>query len=193
MKITIVRHGETEWSLNGRHTGSTDLELTENGRNEAGLLGRSLRKTKFDHVFSSPLKRAMTTCELSGFGMQMKLEPSLVEWDYGDYEGLTSLEICKTVPNWSIFSKDPPNGETSKQICNRVDALLEKLKALGGDILLFSSGHISRAIAARWLGLPVSFGSYLALSTTSKSILFYEKEKPVIFLWNDTSHLKKPE
>jgi len=193
MRITIIRHGETDWSLNGRHTGSTDLELTQNGRNEAVLLGRSLKETKFDHVFSSPLKRAVTTCELAGFGAQSKLDPALSEWNYGDYEGLTSIEIYKTVPDWSIFSKDPPHGETSKKISLRADDLLDKLKGLGGNVLLFSSGHISRVITARWLGLPYSFGAYFSIATTSKSILGYEKERPVIFLWNDTSHLKKLE
>ncbi len=193
MKVYIFRHGETSWSISGQHTGWTDLELNSNGINEAKFLGRALKGVKFDHVFSSPLKRAKETCVLAGFEKNMQLNPALLEWNYGDYEGLTSAEIWKIDPNWTIFTKDPPKGETSKEIEERVDLFIEKLRDLKGDIAIFSSGHISRAFAARWLNLPVSFGACLYLSTGSKSILGYEHKSPVILLWNDTSHLNRLE
>jgi probable phosphoglycerate mutase len=144
-------------------------------------------------VFASPLKRVKETCEIAGLGKQMRVDPSLLEWNYGSYEGLTTDEIRKSDPNWTIFTKDPPMGETKKEVAIRLDMFLEVLKTLKGEIALFSSGHISRAIAARWLGLDVSFGSLFYLSTASRSILGFERENPVILLWNDTSHLSKPE
>ena len=193
MKVYIFRHGATQWSITGQHTGSTDLELTLNGINEAKSLGESLKGMKFDHVFSSPLISAQTTCVLAGYEKGMEIDSALLEWDYGDYEGVTSEEIWKTRPGWTIFSGDPPNGETSVQIAKRADFFIEKLKLLSGNIAIFSSGHISRAITARWLNLPVSFGSYLYLSTSSKSILGLDRDLPVILLWNDTSHLNKLE
>lgn len=193
MRIHIFRHGETEWTKSCKHTGWTDIQLSPNGEQEANLLRKSLANTKFDHVFASPLKRVQRTCELAGYGKQMKIDPSLLEWNYGSYEGLTTEEIRKVDPGWTIFTKDPPNGETRKEVSFRVDMLLENLLGLGGEIALFSSGHISRAIAARWLGLDVSFGSLFYLSTASKSTLGLEHEKPVILLWNDTSHLNRPE
>ncbi len=188
MRIHIFRHGATEWSANGKHTGLTDIELTEAGREEAVKLGKSLKGLKFDHVLSSPLKRARETCTLAGLATQMQVEEALLEWDYGDYEGKTSEEIWKTDPGWTIFTKDPPKGESSQEIEKRVDLLLSGLRSLGGEIALFSSGHISRSIAARWLGLPVSFGMHFYLSTSAKSILGYDHNQPVILLWNDTSH-----
>ncbi len=192
MKVYIFRHGETEWTVSGRHTGWTDIELSPNGEQEARCLGKSLKGMKFDHVFSSPLKRAKESCILAGFGKEMQLDPALLEWNYGGYEGLTTTEIHKNAPGWTIFTGDPPKGETSSEIAKRADLLIENLKSLGGDIAIFSSGHISRAIAARWLGLPVFFGTYLFLSTASKSIIGFEHEVPVILLWNDTSHLNRP-
>lgn len=192
MRVYIFRHGETEWTVSGRHTGWTDIKLTPNGEQEAICLGKSLKGMKFDHVFSSPLKRAKESCILAGFGKEMQIDSALLEWDYGAYEGLTTVEIHKNAPGWTIFSGDPPNGETSSEIEKRADLFIENLKKLGGDIAIFSSGHISRAIAARWLGLPVSFGTYLFLSTASKSIVGFDREVPVILLWNDTSHLNRP-
>ena len=191
MKVYIFRHGETEWSLSGQHTGWTDIELTLKGELEAKYLGDSLKDVKFDHVFSSPLKRAKNSCALAGFSKQMKLDPALLEWNYGDYEGLTSIEIWKKNPGWTIFSSNPPRGETSQEITARIDLFIENLKSLSGNIAIFSSGHISRALAARWLDLPVSFGSYLSLSTSSKSIVGFDRSLPVILLWNDTSHLNR--
>ncbi len=193
MRIYIFRHGETQWTKSGRHTGWTDIELSPNGVEEALCLKESLKHIRFDHVFSSPLKRAQETCVLAGYGKQLQIDPALLEWNYGAYEGLTSEEIWKNEPGWSIFIKDPPGGETSKEIAIRVDFLLESLSALGGEIALFTSGHISRAIAARWLNLDVSYGSLFYLATASKSILGFEREKPVILLWNDTSHLNRLE
>ena len=191
MKVTILRHGETEWSLSGKHTGLTDLPLTMNGEKEASLLGLSLKGVKFDHIFCSPLIRAKETCKIAGYAREMKIDPALVEWDYGDYEGLTTSEIHQTKPNWTIFSGDPPHGETSIEIGKRADLLIQRLKKLGGEIAIFSSGHFSRVFAARWLQQPVSFGSHLMLSTASKSIVGFEREEPAILLWNDTSHLSK--
>ncbi|MBM3193126.1 MAG: histidine phosphatase family protein [Chlamydiae bacterium] len=193
MRIHIFRHGETQWTKSGRHTGWTDIELSPNGIKEAYSLRKSLKNCSFDHVFASPLKRVKETCEIAGLGKQMRVDPSLLEWNYGSYEGLTTDEIRKSDPNWTIFTKDPPMGETKKEVAIRLDMFLEVLKTLKGEIALFSSGHISRAIAARWLGLDVSFGSLFYLSTASRSILGFERENPVILLWNDTSHLSKPE
>jgi broad specificity phosphatase PhoE len=193
MRIHIFRHGSTAWSVSGQHTGLTDIDLTEAGKQEARKLGESLKGQKFDHVLSSPLKRAKETCALAGLSAEMQLEDALLEWDYGDYEGKTSEEIAKTDPDWTIFTKDPPHGETSLEIQKRVDFLIQRLKRLGGEIALFSSGHISRSIAARWLGLPVSFGMHFYLSTSSKSILGYDHNQPIILLWNDTSHLNRSE
>jgi broad specificity phosphatase PhoE len=193
MRIHIFRHGETQWTKSGKHTGWTDIELSPNGVEEALCLKESLKNIRFDHVFASPLKRVKETCVLAGYGNQMQVDPTLLEWNYGAYEGLTTEEIWKKDPDWSIFTKDPPNGETSKEVAIRVDLLLESLGALGGEIALFSSGHISRAIVARWLGLGVSYGSLFYLSTASKSILGFERKNRVILLWNDTSHLNRPE
>jgi broad specificity phosphatase PhoE len=193
MRVYIFRHGATSWTKTCQHTGLTDLELSLKGDSEAKSLGESLKGVKFDHVFSSPLKRAQKTCVLAGFEKEMKLDPDLVEWNYGDYEGLTTEEIRDKVPGWTIFSGDPPNGETSLEIQKRADRFIAKIKSLSGDIAVFSSGHISRVIAARWLNLPVFFGSYLSLSTCSKSVLGFEREYPVILQWNGTSHLNRLE
>lgn len=193
MRIHIFRHGETQWTKSQKHTGWTDIELSPQGREEAKSLGKSLINTSFDHVFASPLKRVKETCELAGYGKQMRIDSSLLEWNYGSYEGLTTEEIRKSDPDWTIFTKDPPNGETKREVTIRIDMLLESLRGLKGEIALFSSGHISRVIAARWLELDASFGSLFYLSTASRSMLGFEREKPVILLWNDTSHLNRLE
>ncbi len=190
-KIYLLRHGETAWSKSGQHTGLTDIELTKDGRWEATRLGKSIKHVKFDHVFCSPLKRARETCKLANLkGDHVRIDSRLVEWDYGDYEGLTTKEIHKTNPGWSIFSQDPPSGETAKEIEKRVDELLKEACSLEGLVAFVSSGHISRVIGSRWIGMPVSFGAHLVLSTGSKSVLGYERASPVLCTWNDTSHLK---
>jgi broad specificity phosphatase PhoE len=189
MKVYLFRHGETLWSKTGQHTGLTDLDLTPEGELEAKKLGESVKNISFDYVFASPLKRVLKTCDLVGLKENAVIEPKLLEWDYGDYEGLTSKEIWNQDPGWTIFKKDPPDGETSFDVQARADYIIHKISSLDGNIAIFSSGHFSRVIAARFLGLDISFGASLILSTASKSILGYEHNVPAIFLWNDTSHL----
>ena len=190
-KVYLLRHGETEWTLSGQHTGRTDIDLTRNGRREAKRLGKTLKHITFDHVICSPLKRVRDTCRLAGFKDHILYDEGLIEWDYGDYEGITTKEIQKSNPEWTIFSQDPPGGETSQKVKERVDRLIEKVEKLDGEnIALFSSGHISRVIGARWLNFPVSYGQYFVLSTASKSILGFEHGHRALLSWNDTSHLK---
>lgn len=188
-QVYILRHGQTAWTVTGQHTGLTDIDLTENGIREAELLGKSLKKIRFDHVLCSPLMRAKRTCAIVGYEKVAQYDPDLLEWNYGDYEGMTSKEIRKNCPHWTIFTKDPPHGEKSSEVGTRADRIINKIINLEGTVALFSSGHISRVIGARWIALPVSAGQHLLLSTGSKSILGFERENPVIELWNDTSHL----
>ena len=190
-KIYLCRHGATEWTESKRHTGRTDIALTKKGEHEARQLGSFLRGIDFDHVLCSPLKRVRATCHLAGFDdEQVILDDGLLEWDYGEYEGITSKEIHEKDPGWTVFNKDPPGGESSLQVQHRVDQMFERISKLSGTIALFGSGHISRVIGARWVMMPVSFGQHLLLSTASKSILSFEHGYRVINLWNDTSHIK---
>jgi broad specificity phosphatase PhoE len=186
-EIYICRHGETEWSASGQHTSHTDLPLIEAGESAARKLGERLGSLTFDLILTSPLKRATDTCRIAGFDGET--EPALTEWDYGDYEGLTTPEIQKTVPDWNLFTHGVPNGETAAQIEARVDALLARLDQIPGRVLLFSSGHISRALGARWIGLTANDARHLSLSTASLSILGYIRQDRALLLWNDTSHL----
>jgi broad specificity phosphatase PhoE len=189
--IYLARHGETAWSLTGQHTGRTDLPLTPRGEQNAARLGQRLKDLSFAAVFTSPLQRARRTCQLAGFGDRATIDPDLMEWDYGDYEGLRSSEIHKQDPTWSLFRDGAPHGESVAQISTRADRAIARVRAIDGNVLIFSSGHFLRVLAARWLGLAASTGQYLALDTASLSILGYEhaKDRPVIRLWNDTSHL----
>jgi probable phosphoglycerate mutase len=191
--IYLARHGETAWSLSGQHTGLTDIPLTERGERNARLLGERLKGMTFAHVFTSPLQRARRTCELAGFGALAKVDPNLVEWDYGAYEGKTSAEIRKERPDWQLFRDGCPAGETLERIGTRADGVIARLRALDKDVLLFSSGHFLRVLAARWCGLDVSAGRLFLLSTASLSILGYEhnRAEPAIRLWNDTRHLEE--
>jgi broad specificity phosphatase PhoE len=191
MNIILARHGETEWSLNGRHTGLTDIELTENGILQGKRLGERLGGKKFSKVYSSPLKRAHKTCELAGYGEGVEITDLLLEWDYGEFEGIKTVEIRKTYPEWNVFKGPVPGGESIEQVSARADALIEKIRSLGSeaDVLLFSSGHFSRVFGARWVGFPAEYGRCLTMSTASYSLLSYEHEYPVIKTWNDTSHL----
>lgn len=182
--ITIIRHAETEWSLSGKHTGLTDLPLNEKGKDQAALLQKCIQNIKFDHIFSSPLKRAHDTCTLAG--LQPLILEDLLEWDYGDYEGMTREEIIKKDPTWDIFTHGAPNGESVDDVKARAHCLIEKLESLDGEIVLFSSGHISRAFTSQWLNLPMSAGSSLTLSTASISILGYEHQNRGLKLWNTT-------
>ena len=187
----LARHGETEWSLSGQHTGRTDLPLTSRGEENARRLGRRLEGRAFAGVFCSPLRRAMRTCELAGYAGVAAVEPDLVEWDYGRFEGLRSAEIHEQSPGWSVFRDGGPGGESPADVAARADRVVRKIRAVEGDVLVFSSGHFLRALAARWLGCEVATGRFLALDTASLSILGYEHhlDAPAIRLWNDVGHL----
>ena len=187
--VYLARHGETAWSLAGRHTGLSDLPLTEAGERQARRLGERLRGLAVANVFTSPLRRAARTCELAGFGAAAETVPDLVEWDYGDYEGRTSAEIKAARPEWRLFRDGCPGGESPAQVGARADRLVERLRAAEGDVLVFSSGHILRSLAARWLKLEVGAGARLLLGTASLSALGYEHalDEPVIRLWNEVA------
>jgi broad specificity phosphatase PhoE len=186
--LFLARHGETAWSLSGQHTGLTDLPLTEQGEREARRLGARLQGTTFAKVFTSPLQRATRTCELAGFQARAEVERDLVEWNYGDYEGIRSAEIRLKRPDWSLFRDGCPGGESPDQVAARADRVVSRVREIAGDVLLFSSGHILRMLAARWLGLEPIAGRYFLLSTASLSVLGYEhgRAQPVIRLWNET-------
>ena len=186
--IYLARHGETAWSLTGQHTGLTDLPLTERGEQNARalrdrLIGLNLRK-----VFTSPLQRAARTCELAGFGAVAEVDRDLLEWNYGQYEGRRTAEIHAERPDWQLFRDGCPGGESPDQVGARADCVLSRVRPVGEDVLLFSSGHFLRVLAARWLGLEPAAGRYLLLSTASLSALGYEHNlgQPVIRMWNDT-------
>lgn len=185
--IYLCRHGQTEWSKSGQHTSYTDLSLTREGEREALALGKKLKTFKFNKVFISPLKRAMETAKLAH--LEGTIDPNLVEWNYGEYEGLTTKQIQQKVPTWNIFTHGAKEGESLEDIKKRADLILEGLKDIEGDICLVSSGHFIRALATRWLGQEISFGRHLALSTASLSVLSFEHQNPSLFSWNDTSHL----
>ena len=188
----LGRHGETAWSLSGQHTGRTDLPLTGGGERQAQALGERLRGLVFAQVLTSPSQRAVRTCELAGFGAAAEIDPDLAEWDYGDYEGRRTAEILTERPDWQLFRDGAPGGESPGQIGARADQAVARIRAVHGNVLVVSSAHISRVLAARWLGLPPSGGHHFVLSTASLSVLGYEHNltEPVIRLWNDTGHLK---
>jgi probable phosphoglycerate mutase len=191
--VYLARHGETAWTLSGQHTGLTDLPLTPNGEQNARRLGERLKGQQFAKVFTSPLQRAARTCELAGFGGTAETDPGLVEWNYGEYEGLRSAEILARRPDWDLFRDGCPGGESPMAIATRADNIVRRLRAVSGDVLLFSSGHFLRVLAARWLGLEAeSAGSHFVLSTASLSALSYEHKlsRPVIRLWNDDYHVR---
>lgn len=192
--VYLARHGETAWSLSGQHTGLTDLPLTPRGEEAARALGERLKGLSFDKVFTSPLKRAATTCRLAGFGAIAETDPDLVEWDYGQYEGLKSAEIRARRPDWNLFRDGCPGGENPVAIAARADRVIKRVRDVGGSVLLFSSGHILRVLASRWLGADINpTAGYLLLGTASVSILSYEHDlqHPAISLWNDTRHVAK--
>lgn len=184
-EIWLVRHGETEWSRSGQHTSRTDLPLTPEGERQAEHLRGMLAGHSFSLVLSSPLKRAVETCRL--VGLTPELSDDLREWDYGDYEGLTTSEIQKRVPGWTVFTGAPPNGETIDQVAARADHVIARALAATGDVALFGHGHLLRVLASQWLGIEPSGARLLALSTASLSVLGYERETRVIRLWNQTS------
>jgi broad specificity phosphatase PhoE len=190
--VYLARHGETAWSLSGQHTGRTDLPLTERGERNARALGERLRGMTFAKVFTSPLQRAMRTCELAGFGAVAEIDTDLVEWDYGQYEGRRTAEIHVERPDWQLFRDGCTGGESPDQVGARADRIVERLRAVHGDVLLFSSGHFLRVFASRWLSLEAAAGRYFLLSTASLSALGYEHNpaEPAIRLWNETRHVE---
>lgn len=189
-RIHLIRHGETEWTLSGQYTGRTDIPLTAHGENTARELGLRLRGLPFAHVLTSPLRRARQTCALAGLTPVPVVDPDLAEWDYGDYEGRTPLEIRASRPNWNQFRDGSPNGETPGQISDRADRCIARLRELHGNVALFSHGHFGRVLGARWIGLTVSQAQRFLLGTASLSVLCYEHERsdqPAIASWNVTS------
>ena len=182
--VVLARHGETEWSLSLRHTGKTDLPLTEEGCRQARALGPRLHAWTFSLVLTSPLQRALETCRLAGYGEQAQVRPDLVEWDYGRYEGLTSQQIQALQPNWSLWRDGCPGGETAEDVGRRADRVLAEVRSVDGDVLIFAHGHVLRVLAARWLGEPPEGGRHYALQTATLSVLGYEHADPVIRLWN---------
>jgi len=189
--VYLARHGETAWSISGQHTGLTNLPLTERGERNARRLGERLRGLTFTKVLTSPLQRVARTCELAGFGKAAQVEPDLLEWNYGEYEGRRSVEIHAQRPKWNLFRDGCPGGETPGQVGVRADRVVRQIRQLQGDILLFSSGHFLRVLAARWLGLEPAAGRLFILSTASLSALSYEHNlsEPVIRLWDDSRHV----
>jgi len=183
-EIWLIRHGETEWSLSGQHTGRTDLPLTAAGERHAAEIGRYLGGRPFALVLTSPLQRARETCKLAGYGDVAQLEPDLQEWDYGAYEGRTSAQIQESVPDWTIWMSPVPQGETIQQVAVRATRIIERASKAGGDVALFAHGHLLRILTACWLGLPPDDGKLFALGTASIGVLGYERDTRVIARWN---------
>jgi broad specificity phosphatase PhoE len=190
-RLYIVRHGNTDWSETHRFTGRTDLPLNARGEQNARLLTARLNGLSFARVFTSPLQRARRTCELAGFGSAAEIDPDLYEWDYGEFEGQNSIEIHREKPNWELFRDGAPGGESTQQIAIRADRFISKVRQINGDVAAFSSGHICRVIAARWINQSIEIGGSLLCSTASISILGYEHglDDPAFHLWNDDGSL----
>ena len=191
LKLYLIRHGETEWALSSRHTGRTDIPLTANGEDEARKLGKRLRNIRFSHVLTSPLQRALQTCELIGLDNAPEVEPDLMEWDYGDYEGKRSVDILKGRPDWSVCRDGCPHGEMPAQIYERADRLIARLRTMEGKVALFSHGQFGGVLAARWIGLPLDDAQHFPLGRASLSILSFNPQHSdvsVIALWNAASH-----
>src|SRR5438445_5783185 len=189
--VYLARHGETAWTVTGQHTGLTDLPLTDRGERHARRLGERLSGLKFAKVFTSPLQRAMRTCALAGFGSVAETGRDLVEWDYGEYEGRLTVDILRERPDWRLFRDGCPGGESPQQVAARADRVVRRVRSVAGDVLLFSSGHILRMLATRWMGIDPIAGGSLMLGTVSLSALSYETSltEPAIWLWNDVHHV----
>ncbi len=183
-RVCLIRHGETEWSISRQHTGTTDIPLTENGCAAAKLLGPMLAEQKFDVVLVSPLRRARQTCELAGLGALTTIDADLCEWNYGKYEGLTPAQIRATAPGWLIFRDGCPGGESPTDVAARVARLIARIRKVGGRVALFGHGHLLRALASKWIGLPVSYGSQFRLHPASLSVLGYYQGMGAIERWN---------
>jgi probable phosphoglycerate mutase len=189
-EVVTVRHGETAWSASGRHTGRTDVPLTDEGRRQAGLVGRRLAGRPFALVLSSPLSRALETCQRAGFGDVVVLDDDLMEWDYGEYEGLTTPEIRARREDWWLWSDGCPGGETPADVAVRADRVVARCRPVDGDVALFAHGHVLRVLGARWIEQPPVLGGALVLTTAAISSLGYERERAAITGWNDVSHLR---
>lgn len=187
MELWLVRHAETEWSLAHRHTGRTDIPLTDAGRRDALALAAVLAAHDFALALCSPLVRARETAELAGFGNRIAFRDGLMEFDYGAYEGIATEEIRRERPDWFLWEHGVPDGETPDAVGARVDAVIEEARRAGGDVVCFAHGHVLRVLAARWLGEPAAFAGRLALSTGAICVLGYEREVPVLWRWNDVS------
>ena len=188
-EVVLVRHGETEWSRSGQHTGRTDIPLTGRGVRQAEAIAARLQARTFARVLTSPLKRAAETCRITGFGNRCELCPDLLEWDYGDYEGRTTADVRREVPGWSLWRDGVPRGETADEVGHRADRVISAIRLGGGDALLFAHGHILRVLTARWLGLPPTDGRLFGLDTATVSVLGWERDVAVVRRWNDDSHL----
>lgn len=191
LRLHLVRHGETEWSLSGQYTGSTDIPLTAHGEDEAREVGLRLRGIRFAHVLTSPLQRAQQTCRLAALVPKPRIEPDLTEWNNGDDEGRTPVEILRLRPGWKLFRDGSPNGESPSQISARADRLIAQLRTLDGDVALFTHSHFGRVLAVRWIGLAVNQAEHFLLGTASHSILCFEHDctdHPAVGLWNSAAH-----
>lgn len=191
--VYLARHGETAWTVTGQHTGLTDLPLTERGESNARRLGERLKGMTFTKVFTSPLRRALRTCELAGFGSVAETDCDLVEWDYGEYEGRRTVDILRERPDWLLFRDGCPGGESPQQVALRADRVVNRIRSVAGNVLLFSSGHFLRVLATRWIGMELISARSLMLSVASLSALSYETSlsQPAIQLWNDTDHVAR--
>ncbi|RLA40610.1 MAG: histidine phosphatase family protein [Gammaproteobacteria bacterium] len=183
-KVVLIRHGETEWAIAGRHTSYTDLPLTENGRAEAGLLKDALKSWQFKQVFSSPLERARETCKLAGLADGVTLDPDLTEWNYGRFEGLTTVQIQKEKPDWDLFEHGCPEGDSPAMVSDRVDRAIQRIRAIDGDVAVFAHGHLSRVFATRWINLPVQDSHMFVLDTATLNVLGAYHDAPAIVTWN---------
>ncbi|HWB66514.1 MAG TPA: histidine phosphatase family protein [Mycobacteriales bacterium] len=183
-QLWLVRHGPTEWSETGRHTSRTDVPLTDAGRRAARGLAPRLQEQRFELVLTSPMTRARETCELSGLAAHAEVTDDLLEWDYGDYEGLTTAEIRESRPGWSVFADDCPGGETIGQVSDRADRLIDRVRATDGPVIAFAHGHVLRVVGARWVGLSAAAGAGLVLDAATISVLGWERETPAIQRWN---------
>jgi broad specificity phosphatase PhoE len=191
-EVWIVRHGETEWSKSGKHTGRTDIPLSEAGRAITTKLRPVLANHRFARVFSSPLVRARTTCELAGLGAAMELRDDLMEWDYGAYEGRTTPEIRADSPSWSLWTDGAPGGESPMQVGARADRVIGELRSIEGDVAVFAHGHLLRVLAARWIGLEPAAGRLFVLGTATISRMGYERDQAAFVTWNESAHLEGP-
>jgi probable phosphoglycerate mutase len=183
--VYLVRHGETEWTLSGQHTGRTDIPLTDHGRDQARLVCGRLSARPFAAVFTSPLSRARETAELAGLGDRATVLDDLREWDYGEYEGRRTADIRQDRPGWTLWADGVPGGETAEEVGERADRVIARLREVDGEVAVFGHGHALRALAARWVGLPATSGRLLSLDPATVSVLGYERETPVIVRWND--------